>query len=97
MKKSFDKPKKRQSKIEEDKVSDFIRKGGDPPKKESTPPKKKKKKVEVKKIGNMKDIRLRVDEGLIEGVDKILNQKIAKISRNTWIVEAIAEKLERDK
>jgi len=95
MTKSFDKPKKRQTKIDEDKIRDFIEGGGDPPKQKNKP--QKKKKVQTKKTENMKEIRLRVDGGLIEGLDKMLNQNIAKISRNTWIVQAIAEKLERDK
>jgi len=39
---------------------------------------------------------LRVPESLVAQVDALRKQRTGKISRNTWILEAIEEKAERD-
>jgi hypothetical protein len=39
---------------------------------------------------------LRVPERLVEQVDALRKKRIGKISRNTWILEAIEDKVERD-
>jgi hypothetical protein len=39
---------------------------------------------------------LRVPERMVEQVDALRKKRTGKISRNTWILEAIEDKLERD-
>ena len=39
---------------------------------------------------------LRVPESLVRQVDELRKQRPGKISRNTWILEAMEEKLERE-
>ena len=39
---------------------------------------------------------LRVPESLVEEVDALRKQRTGKISRNTWILEAIEDKIERE-
>jgi len=39
---------------------------------------------------------LRVPESLVEKVDTLRKRRTGKISRNTWILEAIEEKAERE-
>jgi hypothetical protein len=39
---------------------------------------------------------LRVPESLVERVDALRKRRTGKISRNTWILEAIADKADRE-
>jgi len=39
---------------------------------------------------------LRVPESLVEQVDTLRKRRTGRISRNTWILEAIADKIERE-
>ena len=39
---------------------------------------------------------LRVPESLVAKVDALRKRRTGKISRNTWILEAIADKVERE-
>jgi hypothetical protein len=39
---------------------------------------------------------LRVPERMVEQVDALRKKRTGKISRNTWILEAIEDKIERD-
>ncbi len=39
---------------------------------------------------------LRVPESLVEKVDDLRKRRTGKISRNTWILEAIADKITRE-
>jgi hypothetical protein len=39
---------------------------------------------------------LRVPESLVEKVDALRKQRTGRISRNTWILEAIEDKVERE-
>ena len=39
---------------------------------------------------------LRVPESLVEKVDTLRKQRTGKISRNTWILEAIEDKIRRE-
>jgi predicted HicB family RNase H-like nuclease len=39
---------------------------------------------------------LRVPESLVEQVDALRKRRTGKISRNTWILEAIADKIARE-
>ena len=39
---------------------------------------------------------LRVPESLVAKVDNLRKRRTGKISRNTWILEAIADKVERE-
>ncbi|WP_176474710.1 hypothetical protein [Pseudoalteromonas sp. HM-SA03] len=42
-------------------------------------------------------ISLRLSKELFEEVDVVRKQRVGNISRNTWIAEAVKEKLERAK
>ncbi len=48
------------------------------------------------KTGNQK-ILIRIPNGLLDRVDTDLSSRPLKTPRNTWILEAILEKLERQK
>ncbi len=48
------------------------------------------------KAGNQK-ILIRIPNGLLDRVDTDLSSRPLKTPRNTWILEAILEKLERQK
>jgi predicted HicB family RNase H-like nuclease len=39
---------------------------------------------------------LRVPESLVKEVDALRKRRTGKISRNTWILEAIADKIQRE-
>lgn len=47
---------------------------------------------------DMKDraMNLRIPGALAELMDEAMRQRVVKVSKNTWILEAIAEKAERD-
>lgn len=42
-------------------------------------------------------INLRLPKGLFDEIDYLRNERPGNISRNTWIAEAVREKLERDR
>lgn len=46
----------------------------------------------------MKDraMNLRIPGHLAELIDEAINQRVVRVSKNTWILEAIAEKAERE-
>lgn len=63
-------------------VDAVIAKGG------SVPNKRKAKKVHA--------IALRIPDDLLQRIDQLLEGRAVRIPRHTWILEAIAERLERE-
>ncbi len=45
---------------------------------------------------NILFIQLRLEAELVGNIDKQLKKRIGKVSRHTWFLEAIAEKLQRE-
>ncbi len=45
----------------------------------------------------MRVVNLRLPEAMLDEVDALLKQRRVKASRNTWFLEAIVEKAEREK
>ena len=43
-----------------------------------------------------KQVALRIPSPMLAGIDGIVKQRTVRIPRHTWILEAIAEKLERE-
>lgn len=41
-------------------------------------------------------VQLRLNPDLIEEIDTVIKKRIGKISRHTWFLEAISEKLQRE-
>ncbi len=46
---------------------------------------------------DIQDIRLRVPTELLAEIDQLIGKRKPKISRNNWILEALHEKVRRDK
>lgn len=78
------KPKSTNKEIKEADIVALINKGGSPAKDD-------KKKVEEKPI------LLRVPSDALEKIDEIVSSKQIKTPRHTWLLEAVFEKLEREK
>jgi len=68
-------------------VEDFIRGGG-----EETPPADAK----VGK-GQFANVRLRIPTDILDEVDEAVRGRRSGMARHAWIMEAIVEKLERDR
>ena len=45
---------------------------------------------------DIQPLKLRVPRDLVKDIDHLLSQRKPKISRHTWILEALYEKVERD-
>ena len=91
------KPKKTGVLTEND-IDALINKGGDVPAKEKTKVAKKpaaKKKV-VKKPAKKIPVQLRLSQDLLDVIDGIIDNRVVKISRHAWFLEAIAEKIEKE-
>ncbi|AFY71962.1 hypothetical protein Pse7367_3736 (plasmid) [Thalassoporum mexicanum PCC 7367] len=69
-------------------VNEFIREGGDVPAQSSS--KEKKSTTETA-------IKLRLGKDLLDELDEHLASKRVPPSRNKWILQAIVERLDRDK
>lgn len=81
------KPKKTADKSQVD-VDALINKGGSVAKlAESTPP---------DEAATEKQVALRVPVPMLAEIDNTVKQRAIRIPRHTWILEAIAEKLERE-
>lgn len=84
------KPKKeKQNTIQEDKVTELILKGGSSPDDIAT----------TKKIvseDEIKFVQLRIPVSHLNNIDDLVKKRPGKLSRHTWIMEAIAEKINRD-
>ena len=51
--------------------------------------------INQKRLGE-KQVALRIPYPMFDKIDKSLQQKTIRMPRHTWILEAIAEKLERE-
>lgn len=45
---------------------------------------------------DLKRVQLRIPQPKLDQIDKMVSRRPGKLSRHTWIMEAIEEKLERD-
>lgn len=90
------KPKKTGVLTEKD-IDALINEGGDVPAKEKTKAVSKpvKKKV-VKKPAKKIPVQLRLSQDLLDVIDGIIDDRVVKISRHAWFLEAIAEKIEKE-
>jgi len=82
------KPKKEKApKIKEDKVTELILKGGSSPGKVST---------KQEKEDDIKFVQLRIPVNQLGEIDNLVKKRPGKLSRHTWIMEAIFEKIKKD-
>lgn len=88
------KPKKTGVLTEQD-IDKLISKGGDVPSKQKSKTTKaiKKPKKPSKKI----PVQLRLPQDLLDIIDGIIDDRVVKISRHAWFLEAIAEKIEKER
>lgn len=72
--------------LDDNSVKKLINRGGEPPKSENIS-------LELKKV------QLRLPQGVLDEIDGLLSRRnpLTRPSRHTWLLEAIAEKLEKDK
>lgn len=73
-------------------IDDLINKGGDVPA-EQKPKEKRKVKGADKKI----PVQLRLSQDLLDVIDGIIDDRVVKVSRHAWFLEAIAEKIEKER
>ncbi len=87
--------KKPKSKVlSEADVDALINKGGDVPAKEKQPPKK----VRIKKpTGKKIPVQLRLSKDLLDVIDGLIDDRVVRVSRHTWFMEAIADKINKEK
>jgi len=84
------KPKKEKpTTVKEDKVTELILKGGSSPDDIITA-----KKVVTE--DDIKFVQLRIAVSHLNNIDVLVKKRPGKLSRHTWIMEAIAEKIDRD-
>ena len=73
--------------VQEDKVTELILKGGSSP-------------DDMGKKGKAKDeivyVQLRIPNNQLDKVDALVKERPGRLSRHTWIMEAIVEKIKRD-
>lgn len=84
--------KKKKVDIPEDKIEDFINKGGGVQPEDEVQPKKVKKSKPAREIR----VQLRINSVMLEDIDKAVKKRPGKLSRHTWILEAIAAKLDEE-
>jgi hypothetical protein len=53
--------------------------------------------LEEEESKTIQDIRLRIPTDLLEEIDQIVAKRKPKISRHNWILEALHEKVKREK
>lgn len=73
-------------------IDALISKGGDVPAEEK-PEVGNKTKKSSKKI----PVQLRLPQDLLDVIDGIIDDRVVKVSRHAWFLEAIAEKIEKEK
>lgn len=73
-------------------IDALISKGGDVPA-EQKPEVVNKTKKPAKKI----PVQLRLSQDLLDVIDEIIDNRVVKVSRHAWFLEAIAEKIEKEK
>lgn len=70
----------------------LISKGGD------VPAEQKNKNVKrAKDTGKKIPVQLRLSQNLVDVIDEIIDDRVVKISRHAWFLEAIAEKIEKER
>ena len=84
------KPTKKEIAVQEDKVTELILKGGSSPHEPI-------KEIVSDKEEVIKLVQLRIPLNLLEDIDNLVKKRAGKLSRHTWIMEAIAKKLDDDK
>ena len=78
--------------LKESEVENLINKGGEVPK-EKKPAKRTKKAAKPdKKV----PVQLRLPQSLIDVIDDHRSQRLVRVSRHTWFLEAIEEKLRKE-
>ncbi len=75
----------------QDDVENFINKGIQDKSTANTKNSTSKSKDEISRV------QLRISKGKLEEIDTALNNRKVKVSRHVWLLEAIEEKLEREK
>lgn len=80
------------NKVQEDKITELIMKGGSVPTDISHDISQKEEYSEEV----IKFVQLRIPEKQVRVIDKLVKKRPGKLSRHTWIMEAIAEKIKRD-
>ena len=73
-------------------VDALINKGGEVPKNKA-PEKSKTDKTPPKKI----PVQLRLSQDLLNIIDGIIDDRIVRVSRHTWFLEAISDKIEKER
>ena len=73
-----------------DPVEAFISKGGSVPQVEASAP------AEAPAMGPQHPLKFPADSDLFERLEKARRADVVRLPRNTWILQAIAEKLARD-
>lgn len=73
--------------VEEDKVAELILKGGSSPNENPV--------AEVEEV--IKLVQLRIPVSQLKEIDTLVKKRAGKLSRHTWIMEAIVKKIEEDK
>lgn len=77
--------------VQDDKITELILKGGTSPEDQLVA--KEEIKVEEEAV---KFVQLRMPLSLMKQIDILVKERPGKLSRHTWIMEAIAEKLKKD-
>ena len=70
--------------VSEKAISDLIEKGGSVPTEKNS------------KSKNEQTVNIRLPEDILNEIDNSVNSRRIKISRHTWLMEAIIEKLDRE-
>ena len=79
--------------LSEKDIDALINKGGNVPVEEKPEVVNKTKKQPAKKI----PVQLRLSQDLIDIIDEIIEDRVVKVSRHAWFLEAIAEKISKEK
>lgn len=79
--------------LDESAIDSLINKGGEVPKEKKPAKSPKKAPKPEKKI----PVQLRLPQNLIDMIDDHRDKRMVRLSRHTWFLEAIAEKLKREK
>ena len=76
--------------VSEKKINEIIGKGG------SVPLEKTSKDSKSKTDQKEQTVNLRLPEDILNEIDESVNSRRIKISRHTWLMEALVEKLDRE-
>ena len=78
--------------LSEKDIDALIQKGGEVPKDEAPAKPKKRSKKKVEKI----PVQLRLPSDLISTIDDLIDNRVVRVSRHAWFLEAIAEKIKKE-